>query len=47
MRWAGHVAQMEAMKNVYKILVQKPDGNGIMKAMGLQFPLKTENFLTS
>jgi hypothetical protein len=26
MRWAGHVACMEAMINVYKILVKKPEG---------------------
>jgi hypothetical protein len=26
MRWAGHVAWMEEMRNVYKILVTKPEG---------------------
>jgi hypothetical protein len=26
MRWTGHVAHMEEMKNVYKVLVEKPEG---------------------
>jgi len=26
MRWAGHVACMEEMRNTYKILVRKPEG---------------------
>jgi hypothetical protein len=26
-RWAGHVAQIEKIRNVYKILVRKPEGN--------------------
>jgi hypothetical protein len=26
MRWAGHVAQMVAKSNVYRILVGKPEG---------------------
>jgi hypothetical protein len=26
MRWAGHVAGMEEMRNAHKILVQKPEG---------------------
>jgi hypothetical protein len=25
-RWAGHVARIEEMRNVYKILVGKPEG---------------------
>jgi hypothetical protein len=26
MRWAGHVARMEATRNAYRILVGKPEG---------------------
>jgi hypothetical protein len=26
MKWAGHVARMEEKKNVYRILVGKPEG---------------------
>jgi hypothetical protein len=26
MRWAGHVARMEKERNVYRILVRKPQG---------------------
>jgi hypothetical protein len=26
MRWAGHVAQMRAQRNAYRILVRKPEG---------------------
>jgi hypothetical protein len=26
MRWAGHVAQMGAKRNVYRLLVGKPEG---------------------
>jgi hypothetical protein len=26
MRWAGHVARMEEKKNMYKLLVGKPEG---------------------
>jgi hypothetical protein len=26
MRWAGHVARMEQMRNAYKMLVGKPEG---------------------
>ncbi|PNF37010.1 Actin-related protein 2/3 complex subunit 3 [Cryptotermes secundus] len=32
MRWTGHVAQMEAKRNAYRILVGKPDGK---TALGL------------
>jgi hypothetical protein len=27
MRWAGHVAIMGEKRNVYRILVRKPEGN--------------------
>jgi len=27
MRWVGHVARMEEMRNAYEILVRKPEGN--------------------
>jgi hypothetical protein len=26
MRWVGHVARMGAMRNAYRILVEKPEG---------------------
>jgi hypothetical protein len=26
MRWAGHVARMREKKNVYRLLVRKPEG---------------------
>jgi hypothetical protein len=26
MRWAGHVARTEEMRNLYKVLVRKPEG---------------------
>jgi hypothetical protein len=26
MRWAGHIAQMRAERNAYRILVEKPEG---------------------
>jgi hypothetical protein len=26
MRWAGHVARIEAKRNIYRILVRKPEG---------------------
>jgi hypothetical protein len=26
MRWAGHIARREAMRNAYRILVGKPEG---------------------
>jgi hypothetical protein len=29
MRWMGHVVHMGDMRNVYKILVGKPEGRGI------------------
>jgi hypothetical protein len=28
MRWAGHVARMEEKRNVYRLLVGKPEGKG-------------------
>jgi hypothetical protein len=30
MRWAGHVAHMGEMRNAYKILVVKPEGNRLL-----------------
>jgi hypothetical protein len=27
MRWTGHVARTEEKRNVYRILVEKPEGN--------------------
>jgi hypothetical protein len=31
MRWAGHIARMEEKRNVYRILVGKPEGETTMK----------------
>jgi len=31
MRWAGHMALMGEMRNVYKILVEKPEGKTTRK----------------
>jgi hypothetical protein len=31
MRWAGHVARVEAKSNAYKILVLKPEGKRPLK----------------
>ena len=28
LRWAGHVAKMEEVRNVFKILTRKPTGKG-------------------
>jgi hypothetical protein len=30
-RWAGHVARMADMRNVYKILVRKPEGRRLLR----------------
>jgi hypothetical protein len=30
MRWAGHVARMGEKRNVYKLLVGKPEGKGLL-----------------
>jgi hypothetical protein len=30
MRWVGHVAHMEEMRNAYKILVGKPEGKKLL-----------------
>jgi hypothetical protein len=34
MRWAGHVARMEETRNVYRILVGKPDGKRPLGLVG-------------
>jgi hypothetical protein len=31
MRWAGHVARMEGERKVYRILVGKPEGKGLLE----------------
>jgi len=31
MRWAGHVVRKGKMRNVYKILVGKPEGKGPLR----------------
>jgi hypothetical protein len=28
MRWSGHIARMEEKRNVYRVLVGKPEGKG-------------------
>jgi hypothetical protein len=30
MRWEGHVARMEEKRNVYKLLVEKPEGKRLL-----------------
>jgi hypothetical protein len=37
MKWAGHVAYMEAMRNSYKILVGKPEGKRPFGRMKLKW----------
>jgi hypothetical protein len=31
MRWAGHVARMGEKRNVYKLLVGKPEGKRLLR----------------
>jgi hypothetical protein len=33
MRWAGHVAHMEETRNVYKIMVLKPEGKRLLERL--------------
>jgi hypothetical protein len=33
-RWVGHVAHMEEMRNAHKILVLKPEGNKPLRKLG-------------
>jgi hypothetical protein len=33
MRWAGHVAHLGEMRNVYKILARKPEGRNQLKRL--------------
>jgi hypothetical protein len=35
MRWAGHVARMEEMRNACKILVRKPQGKRQTEVLGV------------
>jgi hypothetical protein len=35
MRYAGHVACMVEMRNVYKILVRKPEGRDHLEDLGI------------
>jgi hypothetical protein len=35
MRWAGHVARMGKGRNVYRVLVGKPEGNSYLKDQGV------------
>jgi hypothetical protein len=30
MRWTGHVAQMGERRGVYRVLMRKPEGNGLL-----------------
>jgi hypothetical protein len=45
MRWAGHVARMGEERNVYRVLVRKPEGKrplvklGVCGRMGLEWIL--------
>jgi hypothetical protein len=31
MKWAGHVARMGEKKNMYRLLVRKPEGKGTLE----------------
>jgi hypothetical protein len=35
MRWAGHVARMGEGRNVYRVLVGKPEGKGHLEDQGV------------
>jgi hypothetical protein len=35
MRWAGHVARMGVGRNVYRVLVGKPEGKSHLKDQGV------------
>jgi hypothetical protein len=35
MRWAGHVARMDAKHNAYRILVGKPEGKRPLEDQGV------------
>jgi hypothetical protein len=35
MRWAGHVARMGECRNVYRVLVGKPEGKDHLKDQGV------------
>jgi hypothetical protein len=35
MRWAGHVASMGEARNVYRVLVRKPEGKNHLKDQGV------------
>jgi hypothetical protein len=35
MRWAGHVARMGAGRNVYEVLMEKPEGKNHLKDQGI------------
>jgi len=35
MRWARHVARVGQMKNVFKILVRKPEGKRLLARLGV------------
>jgi hypothetical protein len=34
MKWAGHIACMEEMKNSYKVLIRKPEGKRQLRRPG-------------
>jgi hypothetical protein len=36
MRWAGHVARMGEGRNMYRVLMGKPEGKGPLKEQGLE-----------
>jgi hypothetical protein len=35
MRWAGHVARMGEGRNMYRVLVGKPEGKSLLKDQGV------------
>jgi hypothetical protein len=36
MRWAGHVERMGELRNVYRVLVGKPEGKNYLKDQGVE-----------
>jgi hypothetical protein len=45
MRWAGHVASMGEMRNVYKILVGKPEGKSHSEELSVDRKITLECIL--
>jgi hypothetical protein len=42
MRWAGHVARMEGYRNVYRVLMGKPEGKSHLRDQGVDGRMGSE-----